>query len=938
MVARRAPPDHGPTLALQTDCRPAGHDARREPARHVYGRSPTASLSSQDDGGDDDDDDDDEQIHTHLSASSAAHTDISSSSAMSGNSTAHSSTMTDDDRPSAATKTSPSPHAHPALTVLELVSNTASSSALPDAFDFNVSRKGNFVAVYSSSNVWLIKSTQLPRLWARTLQVKRKPVAIDITEDGFLLAVLSRPSQVDLYQIHGEQDRQIKKRRTVSLMHDAETVAISPDGLIIITGNKFGIEVVGIGIAAPETARRTLTGPVGDTLEFSDDGRTLLITSYARKSANSSLYILAGLFDGPLNEEGVPVPESPDTLWTGSMLFPETAKIARQATLLPDADTGHVSELFAFNSQEDTWGVYDIATQRFTQRKMFLPDQQRWTRSEFVDDAMPAVSPNADLAAVSLRMRGTTSIWIYQVPEWDFQSTTKSDLSPIQPCFCIPILSDGPNTYQEIRVLRWVTINSHVQRLIAVGNSNTATADGVPGASAGSKGVVIVLDFDKSKPAGSAVPRPTKTEYDLDPLCPGEMLPEGAIDFEREVELVRTRTLAQRRAQDANSSGSRRNSRIGSAPVRAQTSANRERPTSIRRPTDEDELTAEEAQAAFEMPYDNQQPRSQMSLARAATVAAVSPANRRHLRALPFRPLEYRRADGMREMPHESDADNWVPPPPAYTATAEAAQSVSLSHPNGATPVSGPSASNAEPAIPPVPALPRNLAQFMPPMAPNHPYQSRGAMQSQSSTDLPSTRTVSPTFVTPPQQRRPSLLHPTTFPSPGNSSPGRRRSSTASRNHSTEIPPQIPRVPSQHRSAYQATASNHTNVARPNTRPSLRASRAVESAVDIRPPPAINLSNGRRGSEPVVSIPHRHIPAGASPNRASMPPPNARRNLLPRLTTRGDTMLQPNVGSLSAPPGVGAGHARTPSRLNLRGGNAGEKTSNPKKKTNCVVM
>jgi hypothetical protein len=934
MVERRAPHAHGPTLALQTDYgqkAPAGHDGPGDLGRDVYGRPRTASLSSAEE---------DDQVHTHLSASSAGNTDISSSSAMSASSTARTSTMTDDDRPAAAAAaTRLSPHAHPALTVLELVSNTASASALPDAFDFNVSRKGNFVAVYSSSNVWLIKTTQLPRLWARTLQVKRKPVAMDMTEDGFLLAVLSRPEQVDLYEIHGDQDRQIKKRRTVSLMHEAATVAISPDGLIMIAGNKFGIEVVAIGTGAPDTARRALTGPVGDTLEFSDDGRTLLITSYARKSAHSSLYVLPGLFDGPLNEEGVPIPESPDTLWTRSMLFPETAKIARQATLLPDPDTGHVSELFAFNSQEDTWGVYDIATQRFTQRKMFLPDQQRWTRSEFVDDAMPAVSPNADLAAVSLRMRGTTSIWIYQIPEWDFQSTTKSDLSPIQPCFCIPILSDGPDTYQEIRVLRWLTINSQVQRLIAVGNSNTASADEEPGASPGSRGVVIVLDFDKSKPAGSAVPRPTKTEYDLDPLCPGEMLPEGSIDFEHEVELVRTRTLAQRRAQDANGSGSRQNSRIGSAPVRARTSANRERPTSIRRPTDEDELTAEEAQAAFEMPYDNQQPRSHMSLARAATVAAVSPANRRHLRALPFRPLEYRRADGMREMPHESDADNWVPPPPVYTATAEASQSVSLSHPNGA-PTSGPSASNADRAIPPVPALPTNLAQFMPPMAPNYPYQSRGLMQSQSSTDLPSTRTVSPTFITPPQQRRPSLLHPTTFPSPESSSPGRRRSSTASRASSqTQIPPQIPRVPSQHRSAYQTTASHFNTPLRPNTRPSLRARRAIESSVDLRPPPIIDPSSGRRGSAPAVSVPRRPVPAGASPNRVSMPPPNARRSLLPRLTTRSDAIPQPNVGPLSAPPGIGHGHARVASRMNLRGGNAGEKTTgSPKKKINCVVM
>jgi hypothetical protein len=67
-------------------------------------------------------------------------------------------------------------------------------------------------------------------------------------------------------------------------------------------------------------------------------------------------------------------------------------------------------------------------------------------------------------------------------------------------------------------------------------------------------------------------------------------------------------------------------------------------------------------------PYSQQQPRSQFSLHRAATIAANSSAGRNHLRALPTRPLEYRRADGLREMPHESDADNWVPPPPAYTA------------------------------------------------------------------------------------------------------------------------------------------------------------------------------------------------------------------------------------------------------------------------------
>ena len=168
-------------------------------------------------------------VDTRLAASSVDNATMSSCTiSQSGYTTAMTSNMTDDDRrPSASSSpTATTLHAHPGLTLLELVSNSASSSALPDSFDFNISRKGQYVAVYSASNIWLIQTVQLPRLFARTLQVKRKPVAIDITEDGFLLAVLSRPSQVDLYEIHGEQGGQIKMRRTVQLVHEASSLVI----------------------------------------------------------------------------------------------------------------------------------------------------------------------------------------------------------------------------------------------------------------------------------------------------------------------------------------------------------------------------------------------------------------------------------------------------------------------------------------------------------------------------------------------------------------------------------------------------------------------------------------------------------------------------------------------------------------------------------------
>lgn len=955
MVGHRSEQHDARNLAIRTDVRGKGVTFEGNDGRAGGARSGGLGLPRNSSESDCDREGEGDQTNTHLSASSTGNTDTISSSGISGYSTAMTSATTYDDRPHAKSPTAASTHAHPGLTVLELVSNTASSSALPYGFDFNVSRRGSFVAVYSASNIWLIKAAQLPRLWARTLQVKRKPVAIDITEDGFLLAVLSRPSQVDLYEIHGEGDNQIKKRRTIMLVHEASSVVISPDARILITGNKFGIEVIAVGPDVPETARRTLSGPAGDALEFSDDGRTLLITGYARKSDGSALFVLPGLYDGPLTEEGEPIPQPPEAAWTGSVLFPETARIARQGTLLPDADTGTFNELFAFNAEEDSWGIYDIACQRFTQRKMFLPDHQRWTRSEFVDDAMPAVSPNADLAAVALRMGGTTNIWIYEVPGWEYQaSETAKTQAPIQPCFCIPIRKEGPDTLQEICVLRWVKLDAHVQRLLAVGNSSIVPdEEDVPGVPMSSKGVVIILDFDKRRTADSPVPAPMKQEYDLDPLCPGEMLPEGSIDFEREVELARTRTRVQRQAQDRRDA-SRRNSRVGSTPVqRARTTVAREAAPSPLVP-DEEELTVEEVQAAFEAPYDNQQPRSQMSLARAATVAAVSPANRRHLRALPFRPLEYRRADGGRELPHESDADNWVPPPPAYTATAAAAGSVSLSHPI-APPLSRRQGSSSS-GVPPVPALPANTNPSQ--LSPSTPYHLRG--QSASSTNL----------TTPPErERRPSLLHPSTYPSPQPTGSTRRRSS-ATRSPSNEMGP--------HQQNPHQPPSTHLNSSslNPLRRPTNRTRRAVESTIDLRPPPLVDPNLPRRGSAPTVQMPTRRPLFNAPLDRinnadsvqAPPQPMSSRRGLLPRLvspepssTQRYPVSAPPRTNSMPfgyhaeqqqyadqpvyipgpgmGPGGFGGGGGRT-SRMTARDGartpGGGEKKG--KKKIGCVVM
>lgn len=118
-----------------------------------------------------------------------------------------------------------------------------------------------------------------------------------------------------------------------------------------------------------------------------------------------------------------------------------------------------------------------------------------------------------------------------------------------------------------------------------------------------------------------------------------------------------------------------------------------------------DDVSLEEAQEALDAPYTHASPRSGTTLRRAATAAAVN----RQRNPLPPAAghVEYRRADGRAEHPHESDADNWVPPPPPYSKEDPVVDLPSfLRH----TPIPGirrnpPTSSD----IPPVPPLPNVL-------------------------------------------------------------------------------------------------------------------------------------------------------------------------------------------------------------------------------------
>lgn len=193
-------------------------------------------------------------------------------------------------------------------------------------------------------------------------------------------------------------------------------------------------------------------------------------------------------------------------------------------------------------------------------------------------------------------------------------------------------------------------------------------------------GRLLILDFDRTAEDGKC----EEITLDVGNIAP-ELLEEENIDMDTEVALVRQRTVRQRKGGPIRSSIVHVLDSVPDLPTHhppplvlqaSNVSASTEtssaadetlqpRSVALGSPPIEG-LSLEEASAVFDGPYSHTQPRSRTSLYRSATAVAAN-RQRNPPRLIPQPPAEIRRADGRGELPHESDADNWVPPPPPYT-------------------------------------------------------------------------------------------------------------------------------------------------------------------------------------------------------------------------------------------------------------------------------
>lgn len=636
----------------------------------------------------------------------------------------------------------------PNHTIVKVVSNSISSSSCPggDGMSFSPSPKGHFLLAYNSSRINIIDLRGPTLKVERELKILRRPAATCVKDDGSLLAVLLTEMQVDLYDLTQSPP---KRTQSIILDHSPRTIALSPCGTVLAAAYEGGIEVQSLGSGALPTDRRSVKCDAVDALAFSFDGTQILGTTV--QSAQPNTVILTAPYYDPgshLSSDNI------SALWTTSILFPNTSRDCSHAVLIQESAHDEAAYAFTYDRSFETFRAVRIDDLRNGTTYFTGPIPNTPLQAKLIPCTLPAASLCGDLVSAGFQGK---EVWLYGVPE-DLEAvpdTSSNNLDvAANPAGVHRRVSGGSMRSRtqeagEARVPQWQLLCdklrntfvegfkvtelsgvSNVKWVAGFGDSSLkerlviAAKGAVPakpitdedGIDFEDGGRLTLVDFDYGLEDG----RVTEITIEVG-LEEPEVLEEEHRDMATEVAIVRRRTVAQRQ-------GPR------SAIMRAATTAARPTPASAMEEDDDDDdplvprrigeapprpaqppaateetetATIMEEQEALDAPYSHTGPRSITTLRRAATAAA----NHRRLNPTTTAgaPVEYRRADGRAEHPHESDADNWVPPPPPYQKEDPEEAPAFLRH--SMAPViamAGPESSDRDlPPVPPIPPLPR---------------------------------------------------------------------------------------------------------------------------------------------------------------------------------------------------------------------------------------
>ncbi|WPH00890.1 Hypothetical protein R9X50_00372400 [Acrodontium crateriforme] len=525
----------------------------------------------------------------------------------------------------------------PRIHIIKLVSNTATASAgFPggEAFGFSISPSGRRIAAYNSARLYILQTAALPVDISQDYALKRRPLAVEIADEGDVVAILADEHTVNVYDLRHQS---LRRTNTIKLDFPTNCIALAPTGGLLAAAYAGGVEIFSLDPSALPTDRRAVRSEKVDRLTFSEDGSTLLGTT-TRINAGSTVTVSVPVF--PSAPNGVPSHEELKEAWCSDLLHPENIRNSSHAAFLREKRTTCNDRLFAWNGLADTFGILNVADMQYGNVDfpiVISPPLSTCGGLGAAISSCPAVDENGDTVAMIVNDR---TVRLYIVPERSDDDGTSVEAHSID-----HELDEGYGCpFSEVR---WVYSSSslpgpassqaHIQgRLLVTSPGGVMNRNSLPEETVEDLegGRIILFDFD---PQFSSQPGQTFT-ITLGKK-PAKTLEEPEIDVENEVALVRRRTVNQSKGGGLSQKpamlgrAATNFSRQGRGLVRASTSplvnlaANSNRRSVISMHSLQSEATRSlpdllettETNEVFEEPYAQNAPRSHASLQRAAS-------------------------------------------------------------------------------------------------------------------------------------------------------------------------------------------------------------------------------------------------------------------------------------------------------------------------------
>ena len=592
----------------------------------------------------------------------------------------------------------------PRRRLINLISvNANTSAALPrgEAFRFIFSPNGQTLLALSSSRIYILGVAEEEITVHRELKTLRRPLSAAILDDGSVLAVLSSRHQINIY---GLTATGVKHLQVLVMDQPPRTISMAHEGTVLAVAYDSAIEVFSLAVNALSTDRRAVRCEPVDSLAFSGDGSMLVGTSTSAGDGNT--VIITAPFYAENNPNSSPQ-ELHSRLWTTQILFPETSSTCQFASLLPSHTEAEAQWLVAYDHVLRTLRAVRTDDTR-TGVVYFIGPSPTGFAPPFRPNLEPTATNGGDLVAASF---DNDRVYLYGVPskidyapDMSHVMEKESSRMPLTSAtvnrtslavYSPPASSIGSSSSSEeddlvskvdwrqslfvkgrrvvemkgISGIKWVqkagipdAAGSKRLAIVAPGGVDTLAENLGEEAMPVDGGRLYILDFDYSISDG----RDEEITVEVGNREP-ELLPEQHGNLDVEVALERRRSVMHRNHHDVQGN---RASLIRSATAGRFNSAH---PASsldeqvhhvFREGGNPNQLPLRDGGRGQQDQWSDQHPTNQnvsRGIRQMTSYLSTSPSGH----------VMFHRQNGQHEIPHESDADNWVPPPPPYHPTAE---------------------------------------------------------------------------------------------------------------------------------------------------------------------------------------------------------------------------------------------------------------------------